>query len=163
MAGSVTAVAPVAAPAVASADVPSRLPEALLRVNCFSVLIGDREVGFAEVGRLTSETELAGLPGRPVHRFATIVLRRALTTSTELYDWRRLVVSGKDDRRDVTIRQLSAPGGKIVNAWKLMRAWPCRWSGPAFDAMKNDVACEELELTFDDLVWLRSDAGMTRD
>jgi phage tail-like protein len=163
MAGSLTAVAPVAAPAVASADVPSRLPEALLRVNCFSVLIGDREVGFAEVGRLTSETELAGLPGRPVHRFATIVLRRALTTSTELYDWRRLVVSGKDDRRDVTIRQLSAPGGKIVNAWRLMRAWPCRWSGPTFDAMKNDVACEELELTFDDVVWLRSDAGMTKD
>jgi phage tail-like protein len=163
MAGSLTAVAPVAAPAVASAVVPSRLPEALLRVNCFSVLIGDREVGFAEVGRLTSETELAGLPGRPVHRFATVVLRRALTTSTELYDWRRLVVSGKDDRRDVTIRQLSAPGGKIVNAWRLMRAWPCRWSGPAFDAMKNDVACEELELTFDDLVWLRSDAGMTKD
>ena len=133
---------------------PSRPPEALLRVNCFEVLIGDRNVGFAEVGRLTSETELTGPPDRPSHRFATIILRRALTTSTELYDWRRLIISGKDDRRDVTIRQLSAPGGKVVNSWRLMRAWPCRWSGPAFDAMKNDVACEELELTFDDVVWL---------
>ena len=140
----------------------SRQPKALLRVNCFEVLIGDREIGFAEVGRLTSETELAGLPHPPVHRFATIVLRRALTTSTELYDWRRLIVNGKDDRRDVTIRQLSAPGGKIVNSWRLMRAWPCRWSGPAFDAMKNDVACEELELTFDDLVWLGPDSGKTK-
>lgn len=141
---------------------PSRHPEALLRVNYFEVLIGNRKVGFAEVGRLTSETELAGLPGRPIHRFATVVLRRALTTSTELYDWRRLIVSGKDDRRDVTIRQLSAPGGTIVNSWRLTRAWPCRWSGPAFDAMKNDVACEELELTFDDLVWLSPDAGTTK-
>jgi phage tail-like protein len=135
-------------------DVPSRQPKALLRVNCFEVLIGDQEIGFAEVSPLRSETELSGLPDRPVHRFATIVLRRALTTSTDLYDWRRHIVSGEDDRRDVTIRQLSAPGGEIVNSWRLMRAWPCRWSGRAFDAMKNDVAFEELELTFEDLVWL---------
>ena len=134
---------------------PTRQPKALLRVNCFEVLIGEREIGFAEVGSLRSETVPSGLPDqKPVHRFATVVLRRALTTSTELYDWRRHIVSGRDDRRDVTIRLLAAPGGTIVNAWRLVRAWPCRWSGPAFDAMKNDVACEELELTFEDLVWL---------
>ena len=89
-----------------------------------------------------------------MHRFPTVVLRRALTSSTELYDWRRLIVAGKDDRRDVTIRQLSAPGGEVVNSWRLVRAWPSRWSGPAFDAMSNDIAWEELELSFDDLVWL---------
>jgi hypothetical protein len=132
---------------------PSR-EDPLLRISCFEVVIGDRELGFAEVGRLTSETDLAASPDRPVHRLATVVLRRALTASTELYDWRRLIVAGKDDRRDVTIRLLSAPGGKIVNAWKLMRAWPCRWSGPRFNAMSNEIAFEELELTFDDLVWL---------
>jgi len=133
---------------------PSREPEPLLRISCFEVLIGKRELVVAQVGPLTSETDLYNLSDRPVHRFATVVLRRALTASTELYDWRRLIVQGKDDRRDVTIRQLSAPGGKIVNSWRLVRAWPCRWSGPAFDAMKNDIAYEELELTFDDLVWL---------
>ena len=135
----------------------SRQLNDLLRINSFQVLIGDREIGFAEVGRLTSETAVSGLPDRPVRRFATIVLRRALTSSTELYDWRRLIVGGKDDRRDVTVRQLSAPGGKVVNAWRLTRAWPCRWSGPAFDAMKHDVACEEIELTFEDLIWLGAD------
>ncbi len=133
---------------------PSNQPEPLLRVNCFEVLIGDQEIGFAEVGRLTSETDLESPPERRVHRFATVVLRRALTGSTELYDWRRLIFAGKDDRRDVTIRQLSAPGGKVVHTWRLIRAWPCRWSGPAFDATSNDIAWEELELSFDDLVWL---------
>lgn len=133
---------------------PSRQQEPLLRVSCFEVLIGDRGLGFAAVGRLSSETDLDGPPDRRVHRFATVVLRRALTSSTELYDWRRLIVDGKDDRRNVTIRQLSAPGGKVVNSWRLVGAWPCRWSGPTFDAMNNDIAYEELELTFDDLVWL---------
>jgi phage tail-like protein len=133
---------------------PSRKPDQLLRINCFEVLIADQELGFAEVGSFTSQTTLDGLTDRPVHRLAPVVLRRALTTSTALYDWRRLIVAGKDDRRDVTIRQLSAPGGKIVNVWRLVGAWPSRWSGPAFDAMHNDIAWEELELTFDDLVWL---------
>lgn len=133
---------------------PSRQQDALLRVNCFEVLIGDRELGFAAVGPLTSETDLDAPPDRYVHRFATVVFRRALSGSSELYDWRRLIVAGKDDRRDVTIRHLSAPGGKIVNVWKLVGAWPSRWSGPTLDAMHNDIAWEEIELTFDDLVWL---------
>ena len=132
----------------------SRAAEPLLRVNCFEVVIGSRELGFAEVSRLTSETDVSEHPGRPAHRFSPVVLRRGLTTSTELYDWRRTIAAGKDDRRDVTIRQLSAPGGVVVNAWRLVRAWPRRWSGSAFDAMSNGLAYEELELMFDDLVWL---------
>jgi phage tail-like protein len=133
---------------------PSREPEPLLRVSHFQVLIGDRELGFASVGRLSSETDPDAHPDKMAHRFATVVLRRAITTSAELYDWRRAIVAGKDDRRDVTIRQLSAPGGRVVNAWRLVRAWPCRWSGPAFDALDNGVAFEEIELMYDDLVWL---------
>ena len=63
-------------------------------------------------------------------------------------------MSGKDDRRPVTIHQLDTAGGRIVNSWRLERAWPCRWSGPSFDATGNDLAIEELELAYDDLVWL---------
>jgi phage tail-like protein len=136
---------------------PSRREQPLLRTSSFEVLVGDRELGFAEVSRLSSETDLEAPADRQAHRYATVVLRRALSSDTELYDWRRLIVEGKDDRRDVTFRQLSAPGGKVVNAWRLVRAWPCRWSGPAFDARIDDIAWEELELTFDDLVWVDHD------
>jgi len=137
---------------------PSRGNEPLLRTSAFEVRIGGRDIGFASVGPLTSETVADDATGRPVHRFAPVVLRRALTTSLELYDWRRAIVDGKDDRREVTIRQLSAPGGKPVNAWRLVRAWPSGWSGPTFDAMTDEIATEELELSFDDLVWLPTDA-----
>jgi phage tail-like protein len=137
--------------------------EPLLRISYFQVLVGDREMGFAEVGRLSSETDPGGSPNQRVHRYATIVLRRALTRSRELYDWRRAIVNGKDDRRDIIIRQLSAPGGESVNAWRLVRAWPCRWSGPAFDAMNSDIAYEEVELTFDDIVWLDHNPSIKGD
>ena len=33
--------------------------------------------------------------------------------------------------------------------------------GPRFDAMSNDIAFEELELTFDDLVWLEHNPSIT--
>jgi phage tail-like protein len=133
---------------------PSREAEPLLRTSYFRVLIDERELGFAEVGRLTSTTDLAAPEGERSHRFDTVVLRRALTDSNELYDWRRRIVGGDDDRRTVTIHQLHAPGGRIANSWNLLGAWPCRWSGPAFNALESSVAYEELELAFDDLVWL---------
>jgi hypothetical protein len=130
-----------------------REPEPLLGTSHFRVLIGRRELGFCDVGRLTSETDLTVPPEERRHSFETVVLRRALTRSTELYDWRRRIVGGEEDRRRVTIQQLEAPAGAVVNSWRLERAWPCRWSGPAFDALESGVAYEELELAFDDLVW----------
>ncbi len=129
-------------------------PERPLRISSFRVMIADLELGFASVSQLTSETDPETPPGRPANRHAPVVLRRSISTDRALFDWRRRVVDGKDDRRDVTILQLSAPGGEVVNAWKLGGARPSRWSGPAFDALHDDIAMEEIELTYDDLVWL---------
>lgn len=135
--------------------------EPLLGTSHFRVRIGRREIGFCEVGRLTSETDLT-VPDEPRDRFETVVLRRALTRSRELYDWRRRITDGLADRRPVTISQLDAPGGRVVNAWRLERAWPRRWSGPAFNAVESGLAYEELELAFDDIVWLDPSRPGTR-
>jgi hypothetical protein len=134
----------------------------LLGTRHFRVLIGRSDIGFCEVGRISSETDPALPAEERTHRFATIVLRRALTQSTELYDWRRKVAAGKRDRRAVTIQQLDSAGGTIVNAWRLDGAWPCRWSGPSFNAVGNDLAIEELELCFDDVVWLEEPSKPSR-
>jgi hypothetical protein len=136
---------------------PARSSSPLLGTNHFRVLIGRREFGFAEVGPLSSETDPSQPPGEQLHRLESVVLRRALTGSTELYDWRRRIVGGKDDRRPVTIHQLDGPGGAIVNSWRLEDAWPCRWSGPSFNAATSSVAVEEIELAYRDLVWLPAD------
>jgi phage tail-like protein len=131
----------------------AREPEPLLGTSHFRVLIGERELGFSAISGLTSRTDPLAVEAVRA-RFDTVVLRRGLTRSNELYEWRRRVASGTADRRDVTIQQLDAAGGSIVNAWTLVHAWPCRWSGPAFNSLENTVAYEEVELAFDDLVWL---------
>jgi len=132
---------------------PTRDVEPLLGTSDFRVVIGERELGVAHVTRLSSKTHCDEPDGRR-HAFETVVLRRALSRSTDLYDWRRRVADGRDERREVTIELLAGPGGPAVNVWRLVRAWPVRWSGPALDARASAVACEELELAFDDLLWL---------
>jgi phage tail-like protein len=131
----------------------AREPEPLLGTSHFRVTIGKRELGFCEVSRLSSVTDLEASPDARAHRFETVTLRRALTRSSELFDWRRKVLAGSEDRRPVTIQQLDASAGTVVNTWRLEGAWPCRWSGPAFDARRSDIAYEELELACDDIVW----------
>jgi hypothetical protein len=64
------------------------------------------------------------------------------------------IVRGRNDRRPVTIQQLDSAAAEIVNAWRLDDAGPCRWSGPSFNAVGNEVAIEELELAYEELVWL---------
>ena len=58
----------------------------------FRVLIGKREFGFAEIGPLSSGTDLASPPAEREHRFETIVLRRALSQA----DIARLVAADLD-------------------------------------------------------------------
>jgi phage tail-like protein len=141
---------------------PTRELEPLYGKNHFRVLIGTQEFGFSEVSGLTSETDPEASRGKAAHRFGTVVLRRAITRSRDLYEWRRRIIEGHDDRRPVTIQQLVGAGGSVANSWRLQRAWPRRWSGPTFNAMGNDVAMEELELAFDDLLWLDDSAPRRR-
>jgi hypothetical protein len=123
---------------------------ALLGTSHFRVLIGREELGFAEVSPLSSEVD-----PECGEQFAHVVLRRALSRDMTLFDWRRAIVDGKNDRRTVTIHQLERAGGRIANSWRLVRAWPCRWSGPALNALESGIAFEEVELAYDDLVWVR--------
>ena len=140
---------------------PPRQVEPLLGTSSFRVFVGRRELDVAHVTRLSSETR-AEEPDAHRHVLETVVLRRALSRSGDLYDWRRRIADGRDDRRDVTIELLDGPGGSPVHAWRLVRAWPVRWSGPTLDALSSDVACEELELAFDDLVRLPAESGPGR-
>lgn len=128
----------------------------------FSVTIDGVPTGFAYVGGLASESD----PADPkAVRPGTVVLRRALTASPDLFRWRERVARGEEDRRRVIIRQHDA-AGKPVHAWSLEGAWPYRWTGPTFDALQGGLAFEEIELTYDRVVWLEgreeeADGGST--
>jgi phage tail-like protein len=130
----------------------------------FLVLVGDLEIGCCSVSGLGDASEILqareGDDPRGLRKVAgeaetgTLVLRRALSRSKDLYHWRRAIVDGKDDRRTLELWQLPAPGAKPVNRWRFMGCWPCRWTGPDFDALDGGLAFEEIELCCDRYEWL---------
>ena len=69
---------------------PEHEAAALLGTSHFRVLIGRGELGFVEVSPLSSEVDPAS-----GEQFAHVVLRRALSRDTTLFDWRRAIVDGK--------------------------------------------------------------------
>jgi len=91
------------------------------------------------------------LPGRA--KFANIVLRWGMSSDTDLYLWHRQWLTGDPaaTRRGGSIvlmdRQLQEQA-----RWNFQKAWPTRWTGPAFNAEGSELAIETLELCHEGVV-----------
>ena len=72
--------------------------------------------------------------------FSNIILERGLVRRRDLYDW---FLTG--ERRDGAVVLLNRVGHEQMR-WNFVRAWPCRWRGPEFDASESGVAVESLEI-----------------
>ncbi len=90
------------------------------------------------------------LPG--LARYGNVTLRRGITGALDLYNWIDQVRSGNvNARRTVTITLLSEDLSTVVLTWKLVRAWPVKYSFCSLDAKGSDVAIEELVLAHERL------------
>ena len=89
------------------------------------------------------------LPG--LARYDNVVLRRGIIGSLNLYDWINQVRNGDANaRRTVTITLLSEDLTAVLT-WKLLRAWPAKYSFGDLNAKGTDVAIEELVLAYERL------------
>jgi phage tail-like protein len=121
---------------------------------------GMAQAGFMECSGLESETEIIEyregidsntirqLPGLTVYK--NIVLRRGITDSKELSNWRKGVVKGEIERKNGAIVLLDDKRQEVAR-WRFVEGWPNKWSGPELNAMGGDVAVEELEICHEGL------------
>jgi phage tail-like protein len=89
------------------------------------------------------------IPG-PVE-YGPVTLRYGLSSSTELIDWLYAAVTGKVDRRNVSLSMLDDAVATEVRRWDLLQAWPCEWSGAPLNSMGQELAIESLSLAYDRL------------
>jgi len=89
--------------------------------------------------------KLAGM-----NSYSPITLKRGMTDSLELWNWRLDVMKGSFERRNGTIL-LRDREGKTLRQWHFHEAWPSKWIGPAFNASSNAIAIETLELTHEEI------------
>jgi phage tail-like protein len=115
--------------------------------------------GFSQVSGITSQSDVVEhrvgssntvfkLPGKT--RFGNIVLRKGCTSSGDLYQWRRRIENGEDDRRSGSIVLLDGNLREKAR-WNFYEAWPCRYEAPELDAAESSVSIETLELCVDRL------------
>jgi phage tail-like protein len=127
----------------------------------FHVAVGDiTEAAFAECSGLEMSTEvfeyIEGGLNEYIHKMpvrtkvSNVTLKRGFTTSNELYDWYRemedALRQGKGfNFRQVTITLRSTVNQQALMRWTLDRAFPVKWSSPAFKTDEAAVAVETLE------------------
>ena len=110
--------------------------------------------GFSQVSGISSQSDVVEfrvgnsnsvfkLPGKT--RFGNILLRKGCTSSGELYEWRRRVENGEDDRRSGSIVLLDGNMRERAR-WNFYDAWPCRYDAPELDAAESTISIETLEL-----------------
>ncbi len=116
------------------------------------------EAGFQECGGLdTSRASIDYREGtdpmfvrklQGLKSVTPISLKRGLTDSSQLWDWYQT-----GDMRNGSIVLLDDTGAAKLR-WHFSRAWPSKWTGPAFNSTGNAVAIESLEITHEELVRL---------
>jgi phage tail-like protein len=142
------------------------MPETGSRTDPFSSfnflveIEGVTVAGFSECSGLTAETDIVEyrngdeditvrkLPG--LKKFTNLVLKRGVTDSEDLWDWREQVLNGQTQRQSGSVVLLNESRQEAVR-WNFREGWPSKWEGPTFNAKNNETAIETLEIAHEGL------------
>ncbi len=98
---------------------------------------GGRNYGTAQrVGRVT---------------FATVVLKRGMTTTRDLWNWFQMVAGGAYAYRLAVEIEMRDHGGDPVLTWRLARAMPVKFKAADLNARGTEIGIEELHLAHEGL------------
>ena len=95
-----------------------------------------------------ADITLRKMPGRT--HYSNIVLKRGVTSSDELWQWRKTVTDGRLERKNGSIVILNESREAVVR-YNFFEGWPCRWKSSALDAASGSTLIEELEIAIEGL------------
>lgn len=123
---------------------------------------GIQQAGFSEVSGFDASVDVVEyregnevitprkLPG--LAKYGNITLKWGVTDSMDLYNWMQDTIQGKVARKAVTIIAINEAGDDVAT-WKVIEAWPTKYTAPDFNGTSSEVAIEQLEIAHE---------GMTR-
>ena len=96
------------------------------------------------------------LPG--MTKYGNVTLRWGMSENKAFYEWVFGIVDGSrgtpDQRvQDVTIylRGDNPSAKEDLASWTLVNAWPCKYTGPDFNASASEIAFESVERAFEEM------------
>ena len=78
-------------------------------------------------------------------KWPNLVLKQGFTGDARLWKWRESLT-----RINGFIAQLGA-NGKPICLWQFVQGWPVKWEGPDYDAGKNELSIETIEIAHEGL------------
>lgn len=83
-------------------------------------------------------------------KYGSLSLKKGVTDSMELYNWRKLVEDkgANSARRNISLILLDAEGNNKVT-WNIFQAWPSKYDTTGFNATGNEVMVETLEIALE--------------
>jgi phage tail-like protein len=90
------------------------------------------------------------IPGRL--KWANISLKRGITDSMDIWDWRKMVEDGDVDsaRANGSIVMFDEKFDEVAR-WNFENAWPVKVSGPSVKSDSNEIGIEELSIAHEGL------------
>jgi phage tail-like protein len=83
--------------------------------------------------------------------FATVILKRGMTATRDLWNWFQLVAGGSYSYRLDARITMQAPSGQPVLTWVLERALPTKFKAADLNGKGTDIGIEELHLAHEGL------------
>ncbi|WP_088889347.1 phage tail protein [Leptolyngbya ohadii] len=87
--------------------------------------------------------------------FATVILKRGMTTTRHLWQWFELVSQGAYAYRLSATVTLFDPAGNSVLRWQMEKALPIKFKAADFNAKGTEIGIEELHLAHEGIHLLR--------
>jgi phage tail-like protein len=141
---------------------PSGSGEPYAAFNFIVELDGVAVAAFSEVSGLEFEIEpieyrngnepyasVRKIPG--LRKYANITLKRGVSGSDDFWAWILQALQGHVEKRDGVIVLLNEDREPALR-WVFRSGWPCKYSGPDFNAKANEIAMESVEICHEGLV-----------
>lgn len=88
------------------------------------------------------------LPG--LVKYGNITLKWGTSDNMVLYNWLQDIHAGTIEQRTLTITLLTEDGSPGAS-WRVINAWPVKYTAPDFNATASEVAMESIEMAHEGL------------
>ena len=87
-------------------------------------------------------------------KYGNITLKRGVIDDASMFTWISNAITGQNKKEEALTITLMDEAGQDKMSWKIIKAWPVKYTAPDFNSTASEVAIETLEIAHE---------GMTRE
>ncbi|MGI9301128.1 MAG: phage tail protein [Gammaproteobacteria bacterium] len=119
-----------------------------VRAGCNEVSGLETEVTPVEYRNGNEDITVRKIPG--LKKFTNITLKRGMTGDLAFWNWIRGAMKGQVQRAQGNIVMQDENQQEVLR-WNFNRGWPCKFTGPGYNAANNETAFETIEICHEGL------------